>query len=682
MVFPPLQTLEAWAAEAGVRVPVRPDFALGLDYYLRRLDRLMFAGDTVLDAASGAGQWSLALAQRFRSVTALQPDSQRLDFLRKVADRMGITNIVATQGTSDCLSFPDQAFDAVYCHGETLPTNLRASLAEFLRVLKLGGRIYLCLRADGWWHHLIQERGSAEPELARMGRDVLYSTFFRRALSQGLATTLRRYRRLEPLLRCLAPLLRSRGVQRGVARLLLEPTSVGRDLYCAVLNGCGPSHLARLGSNSLELLRGGNAMDPDDSERAYLPTEFEELARAAGFAEFQWYHEGGLVCDWRLPAAPAMYPSHHAGQLAVWECLMIRPEPLELPVSVERHLEAARQAWREPVFVENSRHTVLGSPGSGFFPRPLLELARWQAEAHGGAAYFRRLAAQLISAARNSEEAVRAIVRFVQDALFRDPVAQPLTESGECPDAATILFCARGRCGHAAKLVTGLCAAAGLQARLRQFPQHLIAEVEVDGRWVVADADAYKNGIIPTNRQGMLLSLEDLETNPFQLDRFPPTGWFLRPDTRFTAGARGFQVRGYVDALEPEQRGYVSGYYVERAKGAPPSLPGDLRFEVFKHTFRLTWTAARSEFDGLLGYRVAVGSRSRGWNCHEPVNADLVMRPIAADILGAETTATVIEGEIPSHAQCLYASITPFTTRIEKEPDTYFQPSEELRCPL
>ena len=49
--------------------------------------------------------------------------------------------------------------------------------------------------------------------------------------------------------------------------------------------------------------------------------------------------------------------------------------------------------------------------------------------------------------------------------------------------------CARGRCGHTARILVDLCRHAGLEARIREFPRHVVAEVCCDGRWVVADAD-------------------------------------------------------------------------------------------------------------------------------------------------------------------------------------------------
>jgi len=284
------------------------------------------------------------------------------------------------------------------------------------------------------------------------------------------------------------------------------------------------------------------------------------------------------------------------------------------------------------------------------------------------------------SGAATEEDAVHRLLEFVQRSLFRDPVSQPLTAEGGVPDAGVILFSARGRCGHAARLVLELAQQAGLDARLLQLPAHVVAEVKVEDRWVLVDADTFKNGVIPVNRQGRLPTLEDLMTDPYQLDRYPPTGWYLRPNTRWTRGMLGEQVRGYVDALEPDERGFVSGYFVPAAQGFPPSLPRTVRLEVHRDCFHLQWSPSTVKHDTLLGYRVRVGTTSRGWTYEDFGADDAVLRSTPADVLSVQTPQTCVEGPIPPEARRLYASVTPVSSRIDKEPQTHFQPSEEVSC--
>ena len=182
------------------------------------------------------------------------------------------------------------------------------------------------------------------------------------------------------------------------------------------------------------------------------------------------------------------------------------------------------------------------------------------------------------------------------------------------------------------------------------------------------------------NREGRLLSIGDLAVNPYQLDRFPPTGWFIRPGSKFTLDAFGNPVVGYVDALTPDQRGFVSGHYLREAEGFPPSVPEIVRFEAKGGRFLLEWTASSVREGRLVGYRVAVGTKPRGWSYDDPGEGDDIVMALPADVKSLETTKTVVEGDLPSHTVNLFASVTAVSDRIEKEPETYFWPSEEATC--
>jgi hypothetical protein len=415
--------------------------------------------------------------------------------------------------------------------------------------------------------------------------------------------------------------------------------------------------------------------------RAIRPEELTELAAQAGFVDFQWSVEAGLACDWTKPAAPK-YPGYHGDDLSVWECLLTKPDRQCAAVSLDRHFEAARQASFTPAYVEPSPHPVLSNASASAYPAPLVAYARWEGEMLGGPSYMQQLARTIVGGEADHEKAVRRIIGFVQKAVFRDPVAQPLLEDGSLPDGLTALLCARGRCGHTARILVDLLQHAGFDARVRRFPQHVVAEVKCCGRWVLADADAFKGGVIPEGPDGRLLSMEDIEANPYVLDRYPPTGWMMRPGSKHTKGLFGRQVRGYVDALEPDQRGFVSGYYVSCARGFPPSLPEVRHFAAGRGRFVLSWTVAKVREGRLLGYRVRIGTRSRGWTYDDVFLADAPLSATSCDIAETETAALCIEGPVDLKIDELFASVTAVSDRVEKEPRTFFWPSEEVRYAL
>lgn len=687
MEFPQLDDI-IQSLSAYERHFVLNEFGPGLPYYLGRLDQLMLSGTRVLDAGCGVGQWSLALSKRFGEVEAIDRNDGRLKVCRQIRDRMGIGNVHLRQGSIEQLPYEDGSFEAVFCYGVIMFCDVQRVLAEFFRVTCPGGRVYICLNGDGWSRYLVVHRGQNDASARIAGLSTLYSTFWHRGVTQGLLPSLDKKLETVRVLATKPLLVFGRGVLRSLRRLgwkspsrkaaqfLLLHSIGGTELWEAVRTRCGDEFSRRLLDDVWDLLSGIRREPPCEVARAYLPNEFALHAEAAGFADFQWSVEADLVCNWvQAPPVPK-YPGTFEDVTAVWECLLVKPDRDVVP-SASFHLQAAREARHTRLYQGVTRSPILSNGSRWTYPRHLLEQAQKVAAGLGGDGYLRKLARLLVDGARDEVEAARRIIHFVQSAVFRDPVSQPVTEAGEVPDPLTILICARGRCGHVAALLVPLFRHIGLDARIKSLPTHIVAEARVSGRWVVADADAFKNGVIPVNRQGQILSVDEISENPYQLDRFPPTGWFIHPNSVFTRDAWGRKIGGYVDALMPDQRGYVSGYYVPEAKGYPPSLPVIERFEAKGGCFHLEWSPSHCRTDRLMGYRVAVGTSSRGWNYNNPGDQDEILRPIQSDVVATETFKTTLEADLPSHVSHLFASVTAYSSRIEKEAETYFWPSDE-----
>ena len=700
VAFPDLQWIASLADSPYEREFLEAEYGMGLDYYLARLDRILFSGKVALDAGGGAGQWSIALAQRFRHVQAVDLNSGRLSVLRRVAAEMGTRNVTPAVGSIERLPCPDASVDAVFCYSVIMSTDVEKALNEFHRVLRPGGRVYICLNADGWSRYLDEERGKSDENVRQAARRTLYTTYWKRALERGLADaqTLSVHEHSGGLkvskdwtaqndpsgpvsqVPQLASGVESVDPKRIAAwNYLLCRYDVCRELLPLVYERCGQDFLPLLLDDAWALLDGQSIACRFGPTRAYQPVEFEAIVRRAGFTEFQWAEEGRLACDWR-PQAEPRYAGRYRDELAVWECVCVKPGRRLAVVSLERHLRAATDAWQNPVYIESVPNPVLSNAGESTYPAELLEYARSCGKGLGGEAYMRELARELTRGTDDEEQVIRQILRFVQQTIFRDPVAQPIAEDGSIPDGLVCLLCARGRCGHTTRVLVELFRHAGLEARTTQLPNHVIAEVKCLDRWVIADADAFKNGVIPVDREGRLLSMEQIRENPYQLDRFPATGWMIRPDSCFTRGVAGFRIRGYVDALEPEERGFVSGYYVSEARGFPPSLPSIGRFEIRGNRFVLQWEPSSAGEGRLLGYRVQIAPRPRGWSYDTLVLNDAIRRPVTDGVLELETTNTRVEGDVPAGSNALFASVTAISDRIEKEPETHFWPSEEVHC--
>lgn len=130
-----------------------------LDYYKRRLKAIGFSGkDRVLDAACGMGQWSVALASLNASVEGIDLSDIRIDVARELAAAHG-ANCAFSTGLLEELPYENSSFNAVFCYGAFMFTDMERTLREFARVLKPGGTIYLNANTWGWYAHLLLDRG-------------------------------------------------------------------------------------------------------------------------------------------------------------------------------------------------------------------------------------------------------------------------------------------------------------------------------------------------------------------------------------------------------------------------------------------------------------------------------------------------------------------------------------------
>ncbi len=696
--FPDLGQIRTWTNSEPDDKFIAFEFGPGLNYYVQRVQRLMLSGGRVLDAGCGMGQWSVALATAFDHVDAVDTNPHRLDVLSNLCSHLGVTNVRGHEGTIESLPFEDEYFDAVFCYGVIMFTDLQKSLNEFNRVLQPGGRIYVCLNADGFSHHLINDRGDTASVNA--GSETLYNTYWRRALAEGFSDDLlhekehwtRIYRVARQIDRITRGILRLPWItQTSIGRWLVANekgivekhgfvlSRVGRRLVAEVEQHLPASYRTRLLSDISRIVQEGGLPTQMTQAQSYMPKEFSLEVEQAGFTQFESGPESSIVTEnWVPDIEPKYQPQHHSGFPTVWEGLFLKPTVLDVPVSLQVHLDAGMTASRTKVFVSGTPNVILSNMTESSFPSELLEWAHRKARALGGAKYIEKLGAVLRESGDTHPELIASrIICFVQGALYRDPISQPLEKDGSLPDPLVILCTARGKCGHAAKLVVALAEAAGLQARVRQFPHHVSAEISVNGQWVLAEADIFKNGILTKKKDGHLITLDEWKKRPTLLDCFPATGWMVLPGSWSARDWLGNPTKGYVDVLTPADRGFVSNYFVESTAGAPPTLAHITEIRRDDDFLSLRWDPSTLDKGRVIGYKVRIGTTSRGWNYATSVAGDNFASQTGADITELETTDCAVR-VFAKQGPPIYASVTAVSDRIELEPNTWFWPSEEV----
>lgn len=193
--------IDAAAARLGPRDAgfLRRVYAGGLQRYRDRLAAIGFNElGRVLDAGCGFGQWTVALAESCASVEGIDVSAARIEAARIVGGNR--PNIAFSIGRLTELPYPDVSFDGVFCYSVIYYTDVERSVAEIARVLKPGGRVYLCSNGLGWYLHNIVNAPYAEKDfnpraygLRTLIESVRYRMFRIPPTTQGSILTGRRW---------------------------------------------------------------------------------------------------------------------------------------------------------------------------------------------------------------------------------------------------------------------------------------------------------------------------------------------------------------------------------------------------------------------------------------------------------------------------------------------------------
>ena len=123
----------------------------GLDKYIRRLQAIGYQDlNMVLDAGCGFGQWTLALAKLNKHVSAVDSSSDRLFYLEALIQALKLPSIDIQWADISALPFSNNSFDGIICYGVIFCSDWQKSLAEFHRILKPKGRLYVTANGLGY----------------------------------------------------------------------------------------------------------------------------------------------------------------------------------------------------------------------------------------------------------------------------------------------------------------------------------------------------------------------------------------------------------------------------------------------------------------------------------------------------------------------------------------------------
>ena len=162
-------------------------YAGGLQKYIDRLEAIGFSGQgaNVLDAGCGFGQWSVAMSSLIGHVVGIDVSEDRIDAVKKISRE--IPKVKFQKGSVSKLPFPDDHFDFVFSFSVIYYTDVRVTIQELIRVLKPGGKIYICSNGIGWYFYNILKNPNASTDFnpRAYGFRTLFDSFLYHTLGRA-----------------------------------------------------------------------------------------------------------------------------------------------------------------------------------------------------------------------------------------------------------------------------------------------------------------------------------------------------------------------------------------------------------------------------------------------------------------------------------------------------------------
>ena len=612
------------------------EFGRGMAYAQNYIKRLHFKGDHVLDAGCGVGNWTLALGLYFKNVTALEYSEDRLRFSKYIFEKLNIPSIKPIHGSIESLPFEDESFDAVFCNGVIFLTDYKTALREFFRVLKPGGSLYVGYDGLAWWDHLIFDRGKTNPTMYPMACHMLLgcvkdqiplflneNTPIKRLIVSFLLLVLSfkntSFFKDTPLkiksflcfLKCLtfkkinfAEFLINKSLKSTLFKI---KTAFSRIFEYGTFHQKKEliTYIEDYLQNPLKehpVVR-GTSLDIDDMER-----DLHHI----GFTHVLSTHEGHLL------SPPIKLKSIYEPSMGVYESLAQKPH---LPVDVffDNALKESLLSFKSLEKVafnikENNSLDIL-----------LSKYLSCDSFVHSQEKILKNFLKTLLNDQNSEEERFFNLYSYLQDRFFHHPTFQFMeNKTSIAKEPLLLMMTGIGRCGAVAHVCSVLFSLLGYKTRVTQLFRHLCCEVLVGDRWCIVDADVFKGGLFPKNKDGEWATLEEMKENPYLLDCIPSIGLQLSPKASFSQSFDGSPIEGYVDTGLSWDRPYLSYFYFggeDRHPCFPPSCVIHTESDGSKE---LVFHNIDPSTDSL---EIHISTDPRGWSYEERPGAHFLKTP-------------------------------------------------------
>jgi hypothetical protein len=312
---------------------------------------------------------------------------------------------------------------------------------------------------------------------------------------------------------------------------------------------------------------------------------------------------------------PFAEPGEPGEQFGHWLVLQNRPadeepgfRPYDLHFDRAEHLARYRRRYREvrSLYLPEETWTPpirnMHGPAMSYLPGKEAELIR-RAARTDRKAYLTELAhlitdtpSATTSEAADDAERVKRITGFIQHALYYNPIQETKTA-----DPVAILESHDARCGQGVIVTLALLEALGIPHREVPLNHHVVAEAHYDDGWHIADALFF--GADGPQRDGRVLSVDELKADPYFADAWPQQCFAYNPE--LLQSEDGFWVEGYVFGVWGSEPYY--SYYLYEPKEHPPTLPVALPAQrAGKDRVRLNWSKSIKLGGGPVEYDVRV----------------------------------------------------------------------------